>query len=132
MMVLNIIINHGFHSLIQVVSAFMLWKLCRKLRSMRNGYKHSEASPLCDKIVFNKVINVIFVKCFCSIRSRWIVTEELSALSLLTLLGKRRFGGQCKTYFIWSSTSWRTCRRISPSSIMLLCSSRIWYCSFML
>ncbi|XP_073302440.1 long chain acyl-CoA synthetase 4-like [Primulina huaijiensis] len=26
-----------------------------KLRSMRNGYKHSEASPLCDKIVFNNV-----------------------------------------------------------------------------
>lgn len=94
---------------------------------MRKGHKHAEASPICDKVVFNKVILVILIWLFYLIRICQSFHRSVTALSWHALLGKTRFRGQCKTYLIWSSTSCLPCRRVSESCVMFLCSSGIRY-----
>ena len=101
-----------------------------KLRNMINGYKHEEAAPIFDKIVFNKVLK----NAKNTSHKVWsfLAVVFLSLISVLRIwffmvLGKRGTGWQCTAYPIWSCSSSYPCGRIFTRGVMRPCSARIWY-----
>lgn len=51
---ISVLLVHYFVNLIS------LTLYCSKYGNMQKGHKHSEASPICDRFVFNKVKNIFF------------------------------------------------------------------------
>lgn len=98
---------------------------------MKKGHTHSEASPISDKIVFNKVMILLLsflqnsIPHNCDCNQIWLTTSVVLFLWLFS--GKARVRRKCTAYSIWSSASFYTCRSFSKSGVMCSCSARIWY-----
>lgn len=99
---------------------------------MKKGHSHDKASPLCDKIVFDKVMALLFLPLPIQNLNHTIVI----AIKLLTAskslwffssAGKTRFRRTCTAYSIWSSTSCYPCRSFPAGGLMCSCFARIWY-----
>lgn len=56
--------NLKFHQFVFIISLIVnvisLILCCSKYGNMQKGHKHGEASPICDRFVFNKVKSIFF------------------------------------------------------------------------